>query len=77
MFDTAQHTTCEMARPNAVGEKSAKTHFTALGTSTMIRGIAIEPNIMVDSDAKRPALLAFLKNGVNIKAMVIMVKPYR
>ena len=74
---TVQHTTCEMTSPNAVGEKRDNAHFTGLGTSTMIRGIAMAPNIVVINDAKRPALLAFLKNGVNIKDIMMMVIPYR
>ena len=69
--------TSNKARANAVGEKSDNAHFTALDTSMRTRGMAMVPSIVVTKDAKKPALLAFVKNGVSIKDIVMMLKLYK
>lgn len=66
-----------MVRLNVVGEKRDNVYFIWLGIFTMIRGIAIVLNIVVINDVKRFAFLVFLKNGVNMKDIMMMVILYK
>ena len=69
--------TWEVRRANAVGEKRDSAHLAGSATSEVMRGIAMQPKAGLSIDTTTPAVLATLKNGVTIKANMMIDKPYK